>query len=257
MQPCRPSRVAGSCRASATAGYRHAAWVVVLTILAATILVATGFGAIGFAAAAVSEFSFHRLNRTYEAFLTDLTPIEIGPATVKLRSPDHTLTLASNRASLAKAGDGSYDARLQIEFSGHGTIIADVTLGTLQTQIQDELTVPLQALELRSRVTVTVSPEGYTILPLELPSSVPVRIESRVAQRLFAICRPMALVLVSLDCALLERSLTLLDVPLPPAGEGYWLPAEELEPEERLRFESFLGGAATVAAPGTPKRSDR
>ena len=51
----------------------------------------------------------------------------------------------------------------------------------------------------------------------------------------------MALVLVSLDCVVLEESLTNLEVPLPEPGESYLLPREELTQKEIAALEQYLG----------------
>ena len=207
-------------------------------------------GLLGGAASSLAqsaELSFERLNRDYEAFLTELEPIEIGPARVFLESPSHRLSIISHRATLLSLEDGSYRAELQLRFSGAGTIEAEVLIGTVEGHLEDELVVPEQQIVVSGRVTIERVEEGYTIRALELPSSVTVQIESRLAKRLFSICRPMSLVLVSLDCDLLERALTFLDVPL-PAAESYLLPNEELTVEDHERLQLLLAANAPSRA---------
>ena len=186
-------------------------------------------------------FVFSRLNRTYQEFVTDLAPIEVGPATVQLRTPRHRLDLHEHTARLVHAPDGSgLLATVDLSLSGSGLIEADVQLGSIESRLEDELTLPRQALRLEGRVSVARSDGGYVVRTLTLPETITVQIESRLAKQLFAICRPMALVLVSMDCVALENALTRIVVPLPAAGEGYVLGFEEMTPEEQARFERFL-----------------
>ncbi len=185
-------------------------------------------------------FSFSLLNRTYEAFIEELAPVEVGPATILLTSPDHSLTLRSHQVTLSKRGPSLYGVDLELRFGGRGLLDADVSMGAIRTQLSDELAVPAQTLRLEGAAVITRGEQGYTITTTELPASVRVRIESRLAKRLFGICHQMVLVLVSLDCAELEASLTDVEAPLPPPGESYWLGFEDLTDAERRVLDAFL-----------------
>lgn len=186
------------------------------------------------------SFEFPLLNRTYEAFVTDLAPVEIGPAHVALSSPEHSLTVLEHRATLMPGGDGSHLATVELEFLASGRLEADLRIGGIESHVGDDLTVPRQRLVMSGRVSIVRAADGYHITALELPADVEVRIESLLARRLFSICHQMALVLVNLRCSELEQALTLLRVPLPEPGTTFSLPDSELRPEDRARLEAYL-----------------
>ncbi|REJ74614.1 MAG: hypothetical protein DWQ36_16020 [Acidobacteria bacterium] len=191
----------------------------------------------------VERFEFSRLDRSYDSIVDELAPVQVGPATVLLRSPSHRLDLHGHQVELVRgsAGDG-LGAVLTLDVSGSGLLEADVSLGTVRSQLADELVLPRQEIRVVGRISVARGEEGYLVRPLELPEQIEVRIESRLARQLFVICRPMTLVLVNMDCVELERSLSRIRVPLPAAGDAYLLPYAEVSEAERLAFERFLDG---------------
>ncbi|MEM1244996.1 MAG: hypothetical protein AAGA81_08040 [Acidobacteriota bacterium] len=193
-------------------------------------------------ARAEETFVFEKLNRAYSEFVQELAPIQVGGANVLLSSPQHSITLIRNQSVLHPAPEGGFLATVDLRLGGYGKLNAQVEMGSVATQLDDELALPAQSLVLRGRVDITEAAEGFWIRVLELPESVKVRIESRLAGKLFNLCRPMALVLVSLDCDLLEESLTNIEVPLPEPGETYLLPREELTDSEAKRLSAFIGG---------------
>ena len=204
-----------------------------------------GFGLLllclsGARSAAAEEFQFERLNRVYDEFLTDLAPIEVGPAHVDLRSPKHSLTLVRHKATLSPAQAGAHKIAIEVRVAGRGLIEADVSLGAISTTIEDDLVVPAQTLRLEGTAAVAKSAEGYVITTLSMPAETQVRIESQLATRLFKICHQMVLVLVNLDCVDLQNALTRVRVPLPPAGESYLLGFEELTPAEQAALDGYL-----------------
>jgi hypothetical protein len=208
-------------------------------------------GALALWAGAGLELSFRRLDRTYEALVEELAPIEIGPAHVRLRSPEHALRILRHLAILEPAKTGGHRLTLQVSFEGHGRVEADVVLGAVASQLADDLVIPEQTLRLEGRVSIARAEDGYQVAVLEAPESVAVRIQSRLAGRLVGLCRPMALVLVSLDCAALEQALGSITVPLPAPGSEYLLPAAEVEADERALLDAYLdelGAAAASAA---------
>ena len=88
------------------------------------------------------EFRFERLDRTYEAFITELAPVEIGPALVELSSPEHSLTLVRHLARMEPLGKGEFLVDLEVRFGGAGTLEADVTFGRIESHLTDQLAVP-------------------------------------------------------------------------------------------------------------------
>ena len=146
----------------------------------------------------------------------------------------------SHAVELTADPRGGHKIELELRFGGHGLIEAQVTLGKIESHISDELGVPIQSLLLVGRIEIDRSEGGYTITTIEVPEHARVRIESKLARQLFSLCRQMALVLVSMDCVELERSLTWLEVPLPTPGSSYFLPDRELTEPERLRLDDYL-----------------
>jgi hypothetical protein len=209
-----------------------------LVLLVLVLLLAAGQGA-----ARGEGFAFPQLNRSYDGLVDQLAPVQMGPALVQLRSPEHALTIRRHLADLAPTPEGDHRVRLELDFSGWGRLEADVTLGTVNSRLADEVVVPAQSLVLEGRARLERTEGGYLITPTELPGSVAVRIESRLAQRLFSLCRPMGLVLVNLDCPALESALSSIDVPLPEPGQGYLLPDAELTDDDRARLDGYLAAA--------------
>lgn len=207
---------------------------VCLAVLSCLLLGAAGSGPLH-----AEEFSFAALNRNYKDLVQELEPFQVGPATILVRSPQHLLRLVSHSARLTPSAAGGLDALLRVEFQGSGQIEADIDMTGLDTTVRDALVVPRQVLEVRGRLSVAQTEGGFLVRALELQPSIQVQIESELAARLFRICRPMGLVLVSLDCRELERALTLLDVPL-PQNESFFLADEEISPAEREALIRFL-----------------
>lgn len=222
------------------AGARRAAPV-------SAIWLALAGGALALHAGNVLEMSFRSLDRTYEALVDELAPIEIGPARVRLRSPEHSLRILRHRATLVPSKAGGHDVALEVSFSGSGRVEADVEMGAVASQLADDLVVPEQTLVLEGRAGISRTEEGYQVTVLAVPESVSVKIQSRLAGRLVGLCRPMALVLVSLDCVALEQALGSITVPLPAPGSEYVLPFSEVDADERARFDAYLDEASGVA----------
>jgi hypothetical protein len=194
--------------------------------------------------ASATTFTFERLNRVFESVVDELAPVQVGPAHVVLRSPEHAFTLRRHLAELKPGAGGEHSIQLELAFSGWGVLEADVTMGTLSTRLSDRVVVPDQSLAISGRAVVARTDGGYLITPTVLPPSISVRIESQLARRLFSLCRPMGLVLVNLDCQALEAALTAIDVPLPAPGQSYLLPDEELTDLDRQGLDLYLGTSA-------------
>lgn len=195
------------------------------------------------AQASAISFAFERLNRTFETVVEELAPVQVGPAQVTLRSPQHAFTLRRHLADLKPSPSGGHSIELELSFSGWGLLEADVTMGSLSTSLSDKVVIPGQSLALAGRVQLARTDGGYLVTLVELPPSVSVRIESQLARRLFSLCRPMGLVLVNLDCQALEAALSVIDVPLPAPGQSFLLPDEELTELDREGLDLYLTSA--------------
>lgn len=186
------------------------------------------------------RFRFEKLNRVFEQFLTEVRPLELGSATIRLSSPQHSLTIEDHAAELEPMGGALHAIRLELRFSGEGVLDADIEFGRIKSQLSDRLTVPSQTLVLEGLVELHQESDAFEIVLRQGPPDVTVVIRSDLAQRLFAICHQMVLVLVQMDCAALEEALSTITVPLPESGESFLLPRDELRAEELLRFELYL-----------------
>lgn len=210
----------------------------VLALFAGTV----GAAATGFAAAEERAFSFSKLNHTYENLVGDLQPISQGPLTVELSSPGHTVILKSNKLVLSPLPAGAQQARLELELMGKGQIVADVEGAGLETRLQDELFVPPQTVALQGKIKMRRVAGGYEVTPLELPPKVEVKIQSKLSNDLLTLCGGVA-IFTGLDCAGLERALSVAAVPLPAAGGAYLLPDEDLTDADRAALDAWLAPA--------------
>jgi hypothetical protein len=202
-----------------------------------------GFLALG-DAQAPGELRFDRLNREYSDVAPEIQPVVEGPVTVRLSAPRSTLVVRNHLLRLEPGSGGSHSADLRLEFAGRGWLVADVDVGGVSTRLQDEVTVPPQAVALQGRVRLRKVEQGYWVTFEQLPERVRVRIESGVGRRIVEVCDGVsALPLTALDCPSLERSLSRAVVPLPAAGESFLLENSELTPAERQRLDGYLRSA--------------
>ena len=195
-----------------------------------------------------TTFRFERLDRTYTAFVEELAPIEVDSLTIVLRSPDHSMTIERHSAQLSPLGSSEYETIVRFSFQGRGVLDADVKIGLVESQLQDEIVLPPQSLRLAGRVRIESSEEGYTITLLEShQETAEVRIESRLAGRIIPLCKQLALVLVNLGCDVLEEAFSVIGVPIPAPGTIFFLPREELTDQEAGEFDAYLASGAAVA----------
>ncbi|MYF03486.1 MAG: hypothetical protein F4230_00280, partial [Holophagales bacterium] len=64
-------------------------------------------------------------------------------------------------ATLTAGDDGVFEAELELEVSGSGQIAADVVIGSLESQLTQELVVPAQTLRLEGEIAIRGDEEGY------------------------------------------------------------------------------------------------
>jgi hypothetical protein len=184
---------------------------------------------------------FTRLNHTYSEPATAVDPIVEGPLTVKLSSPSNKLVLVSNALRLEPGADGLYTADLEVRFYGKGRVVADVDVSGVAKRFTDEVLVPPQTRRLEGRVRVVRSGDGYLLVPERLPRELPVSIRSTLGNDIVGLCERIAsLPFSDLDCSGLDRALSTARVPLPRAGEGFYLARTDLTPDERRQIETYL-----------------
>ncbi len=186
-------------------------------------------------------FELSSLNRSYERLAPDIVPIEVGGITIRLSSPRHHLLLAKNRLVLRPRPDGTFDAALQLEFSGRGHLVADIDLSGTPTRIEDELTVPAQRRTLMARVRLIPSAEGYLVTPLEMPETFDVEIDSRLGGRLVGLCQGIViLALGGVDCDAFAGLVGVARIPLPAVGETYLVEKDRISEVERQLLDAYL-----------------
>jgi len=193
------------------------------------------------APAGATVFEFDRLNRTYQMDDSQVAPVRQGPITIALSSPRNSLILKGHSVALKPLGDGRYQASVGLDLLGSGDLTADLTTdaGT-SSRLEDLVVVPRQTVEVDGTVTFRRVPGGWDVTALSLPPAVALDIQSRLAGNLVTLCGQMA-VFLGLDCDGLDRSLSHVEVPLPPAGSVFFLPEAELTADEVARLEAYLG----------------
>ena len=144
---------------------------------------------------------------------------------------------------LRAASDNAYEARVRVNFSGEGDVVAEIGMAGSQTVVEDHVSVPQQEVEVLSRLRFLRVEGGYEIEVVELPESLEVAIESRLGQRMVSICAS-ALVLLGVRCDGLAGLFATATVPLPEEGGVYFLPEENLSRAERVRLDRFLAGGS-------------
>jgi hypothetical protein len=168
-------------------------------------------------------------------------PITEGPLTVRLSSPSNKLVLVSNALRLEPGADGLYTADLEVRFYGKGRVVADVDVSGVAKRFTDDVVVLPQTRRLEGRVRVARSGDGYLLVPERLPRELPVSIRSTLGNDIVGLCERVAsLPFSDLDCSGLDRALSTARVPLPHAGEGFYLARTDLTPDERRQIETYL-----------------
>lgn len=189
------------------------------------------------------ELEFELLNGTYVDLANQPAPVDYGPFTIQLTSPSNEFTLARHRLTLTPVGDGSHDAEVEAEFSGRGSLIADVEVTGLSNRFTDQVVVPLQAKRLAGRIQLARDEGGYRLTLVSLAQeSVEVAIESQVAGQIVKLCRRLGRFL-GYKCVGLEELLSTAKLPLPPPGESFLLRADELTAAEREHLDRIIAQA--------------
>lgn len=193
------------------------------------------------AAAAGAEFEFQQLNRDYSYPTTNLVPIQQGPMSIRLGSPENTLSLRRHLVKLRPLPDGGFQAELSVLFDGQGRLEAELNIAGATQQLEDEVTLPRQSLELNGRIEISHGQDGYVIKATELhPPTLTLQIQSRLGTDLVQTCRRLAfLSLAGVACDSLQESLSQATFTL-PAGQTFLLPDSWLSPEEHQRLDAYL-----------------
>ncbi len=175
------------------------------------------------------------MNGVHEDLDSNLQPIRQGSITIRVSSPDHRLTVHGNRLTLTPNADGSLDAVIEVDFEGRGHLIADVeTIGRFEDRVQ----APRQTARAEGTVRLTRAGDDYLFTVEQADRFVGLEINSGVAGQVVGACRVFAM-LMSLPCDGLEKSLSVVNVPMPGPGEQFQVPADLLSDEEKAFFDRF------------------
>lgn len=186
-----------------------------------------------------TSFEFDAYNREYVNVRPGATWQTRGPLTVRMTSPAHRLRVFDHRLDLKRRGDGTFDTRIRVRFSGDGDVVAVVGMGSAVQTLEDHVHAPDQEVEVRARLAFRPVEDGYEIETLALPESVAVRIESELGARMVSVCQS-AFAFLGVQCAPVEALFSRAEVPLPAAGGVYFLSTERLSRAERVRLDRFL-----------------
>jgi hypothetical protein len=193
-------------------------------------------------AEARAVLEFERVNGLYSNPDPELEPVQQGPITVQLRSPENSVELFRHRLALVPMPQGRWRAQLAVEFEGEGKLEADVSLAGMTTLLKDEVRLPRQQLVVTGTILMERVDQGYRVLALELPPNIEVALESRLATNVVVACRNLTRFLPLVGCTGLKDALRRATVPLPPAGTELFLPDSLLTDPDRATLNHLLGG---------------
>jgi hypothetical protein len=198
---------------------------------------------------APTELTFPRFNDVYEQPGVVSQPLEQGGMKIRLSSPENHLVLRSHRVRLAPLGDGTHWVEVVADFAGRGKVVANLDFGNGQgTRLEDDVVLPPQTRTVIGRVVIALGENGdYEVTPVELPKTVAIAFESKLAGGLADLCRTVSLLGgLAIDCGTVEAGLTTASIPLPEPGETYLLLADRLTPEDRARLDAYLARARSA-----------
>lgn len=182
-----------------------------------------------------------RVDGVHRDLAADLAPIEIGPVTVVLTSPTHSLEVFEHELSLGPAAEGASAASLKARYQGQAHLVAELEVGGMTSELDDQIELPLQETEIAGVVEIARSEGGYRVKALEAPSHVEIEVESDLAGRLGLLCRGFAvLAMGNVDCEAVDQAMSRLRVPLPEPGEEFFIAAGDLTERERTQIDQYL-----------------
>ncbi len=195
---------------------------------------------------------------TYPGLDSDLAPIEEGPLTIRLSSPEHQLVVHRNRLRLVPNRRGGLDATVEIELEGEGRLHADVEGAGRSgvpagSRFSDDVAVPRQTVRARGEVRLERAADGYRFTVERPGAAAALAIESGIAGQVVGVCRALAVLpFIDLGCDRLEVGLSVIHIPLPEPGTVLLLPADGLAAEERAFFDRLANAATSISGEYPP-----
>lgn len=208
---------------------------------------ALALGVLGVAVLRASEWTslqLEGLNGTYRDVAPGVEWRQDRPIPMRFTSPTQVLELKSHRVSLRPAADGTHAVRVEVEFQGAGEVVGDVS----GTALEDQLTLPLQRHEVAARVRIRRDGSLYEIETVEVQPTMTVEIRSRLAGQMVELCETL-FSLMGVVCGGLEDRLSKAEVPLPEAGEIYYLPDSRLTEADRQALDAYLDRTEVASTP--------
>ncbi|MEL7060323.1 MAG: hypothetical protein AAGN46_09895 [Acidobacteriota bacterium] len=175
-------------------------------------------------------------------------PVQQGPITIHLSSPEHELRVLSNQIALSEPReDGSWRADVRARLEGEGDLIARIEGAGEPQTYEDRVRVGQQWIYAAARVRIRPATadgrfSGYDIEVVEpLQPVVRIFLRSELASQLVTTCRGLAsLALGLLDCDALSASLAAVEVPMPAAGTVYTVLDTGFSPADHDFFDRHL-----------------
>lgn len=196
----------------------------------------------------VRNVELPRLNQTYRDLAPEVLPVESGGLKVTLRSTSNQLTVRSHRLEIEPLPAGDYRMTARASVLGKALVTAVIEAAGVPGEIEDEILLPPQEIVLEGRASVRRVEDGYEVTPLELPATVELAIQSRLARQVVSMCDTLSILVAGMECAGFERSLSVVRLPLPAAGDPQLVDAGYLTAEERQRIDAALA----LPAPSRP-----
>jgi hypothetical protein len=187
------------------------------------------------------ELRFERLNGPYDDLVAQVEPIESGPVTIRLSSPEHHLELKENQLDLSPLGGGLHAVRGLVRFSGTGKLIADLDFGGVPASLQDEVVFPEQETIVEGKIRIEVVDDGYRLTVEDLPRFIDLEIHSKLGSELVVWCSRLALFVAGdAGCGDLDRELSHPRLPLPAPGASHLVRRDELTAAEQAQLDLYL-----------------
>ena len=179
----------------------------------------------------------------YTDLETHLEPVRQGGLEIRWSSPEHRIVVHRNLLTLTRppdATDGTADASFEVEFEGEGQLVAEITGAGAPRQLHDDVSAERQTVTVAGRIRLARGDGGYTLEIVEAPPSVALRIRSELAGQIVSLCQVLEKIpFLPVSCRGLDRALSVVSVPLPRAGETFFLAADRLTASEIEVFDAW------------------
>ncbi len=182
---------------------------------------------------------FDAYNREYVDVRTSTRWERDGAIQATLSSPSHRLSVRDHSVDLRPGPEGAHHARIRVNFSGEGEVVAEIGMAGTGTTLEDYVTAPQQEVEVSALIRFTSVEGGYEIETLKLQESIEVDIESRLGTQMAGICNS-ALAIFGADCSAVLAMFTTATIDLPKAGGVYFVPEDRLSRAERHKLDRYL-----------------